>query len=140
MMSTLKKELYHADLYLDIEKVRFGEKLLVEKDISQEAFDGQLPAMILQPLLENAVKHGVYESTSNVVVKIHARRERNYLEIVIGNDVDPEGKPRKGTGTGLRNVEARLTSHYGPGRLMTIEKSERYFKVTLKIPQDVRES
>lgn len=140
MVSTLEKDLYHAELYLDIEKVRFGEKLVVDKEISPEALSGQLPAMILQPLLENAVKHGVYEATSTVVVKIRARKELNHLEIMIGNDVDPEGKPRKGTGTGLKNVEARLTSHYGQGNLMTINKSERYFEITLKIPQDVREN
>ena len=140
MVSTLDKDLYHAELYLDIEKVRFGNKLVVEKDITDEALGSRLPAMILQPLLENAVKHGVYEATSQIVVKLRARKENNNLEIVIGNDIDPEGKPRKGTGTGLKNVEARLTSHYGQGRLMTIEKSERYFEVTLKIPQDVRET
>ncbi|HSG68739.1 MAG TPA: histidine kinase [Bacteroidales bacterium] len=138
MVSTLKKDLHHAELYLDIEKVRFGEKLVVEKDISDEALDSQLPAMILQPLLENAVKHGVYEATSKVVVRLRARIVSNSLEIVIGNDVDPEGKPRKGTGTGLKNVEARLASHFGQGDLMTIDKSDRYFEVTLKIPQDVR--
>ena len=102
--------------------------------------DSRLPAMILQPLLENAIKHGVYEATSKVVVKLRARNESNILEIVIGNDIDPEGKPRRGTGTGLKNVEARLTSHYGQGKLMTIERSEQYFEVTLKIPQDVREN
>jgi LytS/YehU family sensor histidine kinase len=137
MMSTLEKDLYHADLYLDIEKVRFGDKLVVEKQIVQEALDSQIPAMILQPLLENSIKHGVYEASGKVVVRLQARIYGNTLEMIIGNDVDPEGKPRKGTGTGLRNVEARLLSHYGRRQLMSIDRSERYFQVTLKIPQDV---
>ncbi len=137
MMSTLDKDLYHAGLYLDIEKVRFGDKLVVEKDIEGAALKAEIPAMLLQPLLENAIKHGVYEASEKVVVRLQARMAGNQLEIVIGNDVDPEGKPRKGTGTGLKNVQARLVSHYGQSRLMSIDKSERYFEVTLKIPQDV---
>jgi sensor histidine kinase YesM len=137
MMSTLEKDLYHAGLYLDIEKVRFGEKLVVEKQIEEEALKAHIPAMLLQPLLENAIKHGVYEASEKVVVRLQATMEGPFLKIVIGNDVDPEGKPRKGTGTGLKNVEARLVNHYGQSQLMRIDKSERYFEVTLKLPQDV---
>jgi len=137
MMSTLEKDLYHAGLYLDIEKVRFGDKLMVEMEVEKAARECVIPAMILQPLLENAVKHGVYEASQKVAVKLVANLEGNHLVIIIGNDVDPEGKPRKGTGTGLKNVEARMVSHYGQSRLMSINKSERYFEVILKIPQDV---
>jgi LytS/YehU family sensor histidine kinase len=137
MMSTMEKDLYHAGLYLDIEKVRFGKKLVVEKQIEEDAMEAQIPAMLLQPLLENAIKHGVYEASEKIRVTLKARMESNHLVVVIGNDVDPEGKPRKGTGTGLRNVEARLVNHYGQSRLMSIDKSDRYFEVTLKIPQDV---
>jgi len=140
MISTLDRDLYHAGLYLDIEKVRFGNKLLIEKDIVKKALEWNIPAMILQPLLENAIKHGIYESSEKVVIKLHANIEDNHLRIVIGNDVDPEGKPRKGTGTGLKNVEARLVNHYGQSRLMSINKSENYFEVTLKIPRDVIKS
>ena len=139
MMSTLEKDLYHARLYLDIEKVRFGDKLVVENQIEEVALKAQIPAMLLQPLLENAIKHGVYEASEKVVIRLQARIIGNFLEVVIGNDVDPEGKPRKGTGTGLKNVEARLVNHYGQSRLMGINKSENYFEVTLKIPQDVAE-
>ena len=139
MMSTLEKDLYHAGLYLDIEKVRFGDKLVVEKQIEEDALGASLPAMLLQPLLENAIKHGVYEASEKVKVRLQARREGSNLVVVMGNDVDPEGKPRKGTGTGLRNVQARLVSHYGQSRLLRIERTERYYEVTLKIPQDASE-
>lgn len=136
MMSTLEKDLYHAGLYLDIEKIRFGDRLQVEKEIGEGALACSLPAMILQPLFENAIKHGVYEASGEVKVRLQAFLESDYLKVIIGNDVDPEGKPRKGTGTGLKNVEARLASHYGQIRLMTIHKTEIFFEVTLKIPQD----
>ena len=106
-------------------------------DIDPDTLNWHIPAMILQPLLENAIKHGVYEASEKVKVRLEARIEDEQLKIVISNDVDPEGKPRKGTGTGLRNVEARLVNHYGQSRLMTIEKNERYFEVTLRIPKDV---
>ncbi len=137
MMSTLEKDLHQAGLYLDIEKVRFGEKLVIVKEIDVDALQCQIPAMILQPLLENAIKHGVYEASEKVRVEMKARKEGEYLVVVIGNDVDPEGKPRKGTGTGLKNVESRMVSHYGQSRLMQIHKEDNYFEVTLKIPQDV---
>jgi len=137
MMSSLEKDLHQAGLYLDIEKVRFGDRLVVEQEITKEALSWMIPAMILQPLLENAVKHGVYEASGQVKVKVAARVEEGFLKIVISNDIDPEGKPRKGTGTGLRNVEARLVNHYGQSRLMAIVKNERYFEVTLRIPKDV---
>ena len=137
LMSALEKDLYHAGLYLDIEKVRFGDKLAIEKEIAPEALDWQVPAMILQPLLENAIKHGVYESSEKVIVRVEATVEGNHLKIVIGNDVDPEATPRKGTGTGLKNVEARLLNHYGQGQLMSVNKSQHYFEVTLKIPHHV---
>jgi two-component system, LytTR family, sensor kinase len=137
MMSTLDKDLGAAGLYLEIEKVRFGDKLVIEMEIGEGALEWKIPAMILQPLLENAIKHGVYEASEQVRVKLEARVEDEQLKIVISNDVDPEGKPRKGTGTGLRNVEARLVNHYGQSRLMSIVKSDSYFEVTLKIPKDV---
>jgi sensor histidine kinase YesM len=137
MLSTLEKDLHQAELYLDIEKVRFGDKLVIEVEIGEGAPQWKIPAMILQPLLENAIKHGVYEASDRVKVRLTAAVEDEQLKIVISNDVDPEGKPRKGTGTGLRNVEARLVNHYGQSRLMSLVKSERYFEVTLRIPKDV---
>lgn len=138
MMSTLEKELHHVELYLDIEKVRFGDRLAFEKQIHAEALEWRLPVMILQPLIENAVKYGVYESSETTKIKIDVRMDDGVLEVTIGNTYDPEGSVKKGTGTGLKNIRARLLNLYGTSSLMKINQSEIYFEVTLRIPQYAR--
>ena len=126
MMSTLEKELHHVELYLDIEKVRFGDRLAFEKQIEPETSDKPLPVMILQPLIENAVKYGVYESSETTRIKLEAHMDDEVLEV------------KKGTGTGLKNIRARLINLYGTSSLMKINDSERYFEVTLRIPKYAR--
>jgi sensor histidine kinase YesM len=134
-ISDLQKELYNTDLYLDIEKVRFGDRLKVIKEIDQDSMDCKMPAMILQPLIENAVKHGVYGSTELVRIQIRANSNDGYLRIGISNDYDPSGMTRKGTGTGLKNVENRLFTLYNRTDLLNIRKLDNLFEVQLTIPQ-----
>ena len=136
-LSTLEKELYHIQLYLDIEKIRFGEKLQFTKEVDSECLQIPLPAMILQPLLENAVKYGVYESMSTSYISLKMKCSEKMLNISIENDFDPDNVYRKGTGTGLRNVEKRLQTHYGQPGLLFITKKEKVFIVEMKIPRHV---
>lgn len=138
MISTLEKELYHAELYLDIEKVRFGDRLTFKKHINQEALEWNVPVMILQPLIENSVKYGVYESSETTMIKLDAVLDNGVLEISIGNTYDPEARIRKGTGTGLKNIRGRLLNLYGTSNLMKINQSEDYFEVVLRIPKYAR--
>ncbi|MBW6461402.1 MAG: histidine kinase [Bacteroidales bacterium] len=138
MMSTLEKELYHAGLYLDIEKVRFGERLVFEKNVAPEAKAWDVPVMILQPLIENSVKHGVYESAEATIIRLDALLDGEVLEIRIGNTYDPEAKVKKGTGTGLRNIRERLLNIYGTSTLLKIDQRKDYFEVTLRIPRYAR--
>jgi len=138
MMSTLEKELHHVELYLDIEKVRFGERLAFEKEIRPEALEWRLPVMILQPLIENSVKYGVYESSETTKISLVAHLVDEVLEIRIGNTFDPEVTIKKGTGTGLRNIRGRLLNLYGTSSLMKINESANYFEVTLRIPKYAR--
>lgn len=133
-MSTLEQELYHIGLYLDIEKVRFSDRLIFSKEIETACMAVKMPAMILQPLLENAVKHGVYTLPGKAGVNLNASCDQVFLKIVIGNDFDPDAAPRKGTGTGLGNVEKRLSALYHRNDLLKFRRSERYFEVTLRIP------
>jgi LytS/YehU family sensor histidine kinase len=137
-MSNLEKELYHTELYLDIEKVRFGKRLQVEKHIEDGALGWTMPAMILQPLIENAVKYGIYESTDISRITIDARVSQGYLIIRIGNPFDENSSQHKGTGTGIRNIELRLKHLYGRQDLLKIYKSKEYFEIELKIPEYVR--
>ncbi len=104
---SLQSELENLRLYLDIEKVRFGDKLTTEENIDHDCLDFKIPVMLLQPLYENAVKHGVYESTESVRIMTKARFIDGFFEIIISNNYDPAPSLKKGTGTGLLNVTRR---------------------------------
>ncbi|MCX6325669.1 MAG: histidine kinase [Bacteroidia bacterium] len=131
---SLQSELENLRLYLDIEKVRFGDKLTTEENIENDCLEIKIPVMLLQPLYENAVKHGVYESTECVRIFTSAQILNGYLEITIGNNYEPGPSSAKGTGTGLLNVTRRLELSYGnKGSLRTIRENGIY-TVSLFIP------
>jgi len=134
MMSTLEKELYHIRLYLDIEQVRFSGKLKISNDVDENVLTWKVPSMILQPLVENAIKYGVYGSEGQSNICLKALAESNHLQISISNNFDPDDTPRKGTGTGLRNVARRLETIYSQAGLMQVKNNGSDFEVLLKIP------
>ena len=131
---SLQNELENLRLYLDIEKVRFGDKLTTEEIIDSNCFDLKIPVMLLQPLYENAVKHGVYESTESVRIITQAKIINGYLEITISNNYDPAPSLKKGTGTGLLNVTRRLELFYGNKASMRTSKENGIYTVNLYIP------
>lgn len=133
-MNTLLDELYHLKLYLDIEKVRFPDRLLVEINNSDKCNELLMPAMILQPLLENAVKYGVNTLLVPCKVTIEIQCNENNLQITISNNFDPEVMPRKGTGTGISNVRMRLNAIYGRTDLLKTSIDNQVFTVNLLIP------
>jgi two-component system LytT family sensor kinase len=128
-------EIKNIELYLEIEKIRFGEKLVFEKQISKGCEEGLIPNMILQPLFENAVKHGVYESTEPITIRLYCESAAKNMEISIRNNFDSQQVSRKGAGIGLRNVRNRMMLIYGRDDLVHIHKSENEFEVKLNIPQ-----
>ena len=128
-------EIKNIELYLEIEKIRFGEKLIFEKEIGKGCEQGMIPNMILQPLFENAVKHGVYESTEPITIRMACMPDSRNLKISIRNNFDSQQVSRRGAGIGLRNVRNRLVLIYARDDLMQIHKSENEFEVTLQIPQ-----
>lgn len=132
---TLENELDNLRLYLDIEKVRFGDKLVTEESIEKECLGFKIPVMLLQPLYENAVKYGVYESTGIVHIKTEVRKITNYLEITISNNFDASPRLKIGTGTGLLNVSRRLELYYGKNASITTTKENSIFTVKLSIPE-----
>jgi two-component system, LytTR family, sensor kinase len=133
-MNTLNDELYHAGLYLDIEKVRFSDRIIIEKLIDPACNKMMLPAMILQPLLENAVKHGVNTMLASCTIALKAECNESYLGISISNNFDPDAVPRKGTGTGLTNVQKRMAAIYGRNDLLSFSSENEIFVVKLHIP------
>lgn len=135
--SSLSKELYHLRLYLEIEKVRFGGRLQITEEIDEVALDWVLPPMILQPLVENAVKHGVYDTPGNSVISLRAAINGPWLEVYVTNNHDASVPGRKGTGTGLSNVMKRMRMLYGIADLVSIRKTDDFFEVKLKFPENV---
>ncbi len=133
-MNSLDDELYHVGLYLDIEKVRFSDRMKIEKSIDPKCGKMMLPAMILQPLLENAVKHGVNTMLTLCIITLKAECNESYLGISISNNFDPDAVPLKGTGTGLSNVKKRMTAIYGRTDLLVSKTSDETFEVKLHIP------
>jgi len=133
---SLQNELENLRLYLDIEKVRFGDKLTMEEDIDSNCLDFKIPVMLLQPLYENAVKHGVYESTESVRIKTQAKIIDGYFEIIISNNYETVPSLKRGTGTGLLNVSRRLELFYGNKASIKTTKENGIYSVTLYIPKD----
>ena len=131
----LQTELENLRLYLDIEKIRFGERLVLEEDVQEECLSVRVPNMILQPLYENAIKHGVYESSDTVSIKLNAKRVNEAITISISNDFDPESIPAGGTGTGLNNVSRRLELYYGNRSWLKTRKKDSVFTAELYIPE-----
>ncbi len=133
---TLRSELENLRLYLEIEKVRFGDRLFIEENIDENCLEVKMPVMLLQPLYENAVKHGVYESTDSVAVKTEAKVVDGYVIFTITNNYDEVPSAKKGTGTGLVNVERRLELFFGNKASIKAEKDAGMYAVTLYIPVD----
>ena len=131
----LKDELNQMELYLEIERVRFGERLVITQQIDKECLSMTLPNMILQPIYENAIKYGIYEQLGEVAITTVCSCEDDNLKISISNNYDSEAAPQKGKGIGLKNVRNRLELTYGQLGLLTIEKQRTIFTVHLIIPQ-----
>ena len=131
----LKEELENIKLYLSIEKIRFGRKLNPVFEVEEKCLHAQIPNMILQPLLENAIKYGVYEASKPVRIFIKCNSEEGYFRILIENDYEPESVRNRGEGIGLKNIRQRLELIYGNPGLMKITDSKTSFKVELMLPQ-----
>ncbi len=134
-MNTVEDELNNIILYLDIEKVRFGDRLAIEKEVAKDCLSSTLPNLILQPIFENAIKHGIYESLEKVTIKLKTWQDQNILKIEVSNQFDPNAVGKKGKGIGLKNVSERLRLIYGVSQLVFTEKTDNLFTVRLDIPQ-----
>ncbi len=133
---TLAEELQHLTLYLEIEKMRFGHRLATEIHFNEAAGMLKLPPMLLQPLVENAIKFGLYDTTGQVTITIEAQAKNNLLEIFITNPYDPETNPaRRGTGFGLSGVQRRLYLLFARQDLLQTRSENNTFTTTIKIPQ-----
>ncbi len=131
----LKQEIENVEAYIAVEKERFGDKLIFVKEVEPNCEKISVPFLILQPIIENAIKHGLYESTIPVEVLIKCFcLENGNIKITVINGFDPEAITRKGTGTGLKNIQERMKIIYQLNDLFSHKKHDTYFEVSLIIP------
>lgn len=132
----LEDEILSLQLYLEIEKVRFGNRLHTQLEMDADALSLQLPALLLQPLVENAIKFGLYDTTEESQIHVKAIAESGQLFITIENPYDPAtAAAQKGTGFGLRSVQRRLFLMFGRNDLLQTTTEGSVFSTKLFIPQ-----
>ncbi len=136
---TLKQELEAIHLYLGIEKLRFTERLNLHSNIEPAAYSAQLPSLLLQPLIENAIKYAVAKRVEGGSIEIAARRDGNVLEIAVRDDgpgfPNPGAELPAGNGVGLRNTRDRLRVLYGDQQSFVMRNREpRGAEVVLRLP------
>lgn len=135
-MISLEEELETAQAYLEIEAIRFGDRLCVEFDCGPDVRDALIPNFLLQPLVENAVKHAVAPAKKPVVITISARREGDNIRIIVDDDGDAEGlvEKRSGGAVGLRNVSDRLSATFGDRGVLQAARLDRGFRSQVTFP------
>jgi two-component system, LytTR family, sensor histidine kinase AlgZ len=135
----LSEELELLQKYMAIEKVRFGARLTMHEEIQEESRACLLPPLLLQPLVENAVKHGIASLPEGGDVRLAVQRQNGRLAILVENSWDPEAPPRRSGGLGLKNVQQRLEARYGKDANLRVNTEGERFQVTLSIPAESEE-
>jgi hypothetical protein len=134
---TLRRELELLHMYLDIQRVRFQDRLVPQIEVDQAALDSMVPYLLLQPLVENAIKHGVARMREPGIIELRMRQESGELSIAIVNDsatASPVPEDER-LGIGLENLRSRLHMLYGSGGTLTAMKLPgRRFQVEVRIP------
>ena len=129
-------ELALLEKFMAIEKVRFGERLRMEEQIDDEAKRCIIPALLLQPLLENAVSHGIASMEDGGMIRLEASVRDGRLAILVENDRDEEAPVRKRNGGGLKNVRSRLEARYGKEATFRADADEDKFRVAMSLPAE----
>lgn len=132
---SLGREVALATQYLRIEQVRFGRRLDVEVTVAPDAEALRVPPLILQPLVENAVRHGIATRVEGGAVTVAASRAGTRAVIVVSNPRDPDGG-RPGTGFGLNIVRRRLERSYGAAAAVAVEPGDTSYRVTMTLPAE----
>lgn len=130
----LREELSLLEKYCAIEKVRFGERLTLEKEVTEEAQGCMLPPLLLQPLFENAVVHGIAQMPEGGWIRLRAARHGDQVSLTVENSWDPEAGSSRKNGVGLKNVQRRLEARYGDGAKLQASAEDAVFRVRLQFP------
>ena len=135
----LREELSLLHRFLAIEKVRFGARLQMSEDVAEECKAMLIPPLLLQPLVENAVTHGIATLPDGGSIRLVARSQNGRLSILVQNTFDAESTPGRRNGMGLDNVRRRLESRYAKDAQMRISADNGQFQVNLSLPAETHE-
>ena len=133
----LREELELLQRFLAIEKVRFGERLHVDAHIETQSETCLLPPLLLQPLVENAIIHGVATLPAGGTVRLAAQCSGGRLHLSVENSVDPDAPAPRKSGLGLANVRLRLEARYGKDATLRSTAEEELFRVTISLPAEM---
>jgi LytS/YehU family sensor histidine kinase len=134
--TTVREEVAFVRDYLAVERERFGDRLIVAWDIPEEVLDSSVPAMSLQPLVENAVKHAIGTRIEGGRITVSARRppDLELIRLTVEDD-GPGFAPGREDGTGLGNLRARLHSLYGERAMLSVDSRATGARVSIEIPE-----
>ena len=132
----LAEEVALTKAYLDVEQVRFGSRLKVVQDFDAACGECEVPPLLVQPLVENAIKHGIATLVEGGEVAITGHRVRDFIRVSIVNPYDPDAPETRRNGFGLASVQNRLHARYGNAARMEIQAQPNRYTVVLIIPFD----
>lgn len=133
---SVAEEMEYIQLYLDIEKVRFSHRLNIDIQIDEDTLGLCLPGTLLQPIVENAIKFGLYNTSAAILIAVTVKADGNLLKINVRNPYEPALKTAEGTGFGLSAVKRRLYLLFADQNLLqTAELEGNIYLTTLIIPQ-----
>jgi hypothetical protein len=133
-MIPLAEELALARTYLGVEQIRFGARLKVEEQIDTHCGSCQIPPLLVQPLVENAIKHGIAGLIEGGTIRLEANCENGWLRVRVRNDFDADAPPPRKSGLGLTNVRNRLRARYETQARLDTELKDTYFLAELTLP------
>lgn len=130
------EELRLVEGFLNIEKVRYGNRLSIVRNVDPECDACLVPPLLVQPLVENAIRHGIAPLVEGGTVRLDVRREGSAIEIILENPVDPlaQAARQTGAGLGLENVRSRLAKLFASQAHVNVSRDEGHFQVRLRFP------
>jgi two-component system, LytTR family, sensor histidine kinase AlgZ len=130
----LEEELSLVHSFLAVEKVRFGARIKMDENIDKDAMNVPVPPLLLQPLVENAVVHGIAHLVEGGSVRLEVKATNGVLSMVVENTFDPDAPPRRKGGVGLANVRQRLNARYGNQASFEAKAEGDHFRVSINLP------
>lgn len=131
---TWEEEVQLARMYLDVEQIRFGKRLHVEMNLEEACAKCQVPPLVFQPLIENAIKHGIATLVDGGTIRVESRLEGDAMVAIVENDFDPDSPAPRPSGLGLRNIRSRLETRFGDAAWLAVDAERNSFRAVMSVP------